>query len=325
MGKNTQGSDISTDRYLANISTKDSVWDTHRKNADRVAELYKQAGYEKYPERMHECAQTLNFDRVLLDDGKTAIRLNSARFCRVRFCPVCQWRKSRMWTARIKKNLPRIVEDHPTAKYLFLTLTVRNCEIEELKSTITQMNKAWGRMVKRKKFPAIGFVRSLEVTRGEDGSAHPHFHCLLMVTSTYFGRGYLSHKSWVELWRSCMRLDYDPIVNIKRVKPKGKKGSGEITAAITGALVETLKYSVKETDLIMDADWLDKLTNQMHKVRTVSLGGVFKQYMSEEDPEDLIHDGEELKETEIVIEDSNPLIFDWFTNVKRYARRNAEK
>ena len=230
-----------------------------------------------------------------------------------------------MWTARIKKNLPRIVEDHSTAKYLFLTLTVRNCSIEELKATIVQMNKAWGRMVKRKKFPAIGFVRSLEVTRSADGSAHPHFHCLLMVTSTYFGRGYLSHKSWVELWRSCMRLDYDPKVNIKRVKPKGKKDSGEITAAVTGALVETLKYSVKEADLIMDSDWLDKLTNQMHKVRTVSLGGIFKEYMSEDDPEDLIHDGEELKETEIVIEDSDPLIFDWFTYQKKYARRNTEK
>jgi plasmid rolling circle replication initiator protein Rep len=323
--KNPKMSKIDADRFLANISTKDRVWDNHRANACKVSELYREAGYEKYPERIDECAQTLNFDRILLDNGKTAIRLNSARFCRVRFCPVCQWRKSRMWTARIKKNLPGIVADHPAARFLFLTLTVRNCPIGDLHETIAEMNQAWKRMIVRKKFPAIGFVRSLEVTRGADGSAHPHFHCLLMVTSTYFGRGYLSQNAWTELWQDCMRLSYKPIVNIKTVKPKRKKDSGEITTAVTGALIETLKYSVKEADLIMDADWLDKLTSQMHKVRTVSLGGVFKKYMSEDDPEDLIHDGEELKETEIVIQDNDPLIFDWMLQVKRYARRQSEK
>lgn len=318
-------SEISADRYLANISTKDSVWDTHRANTCKVSAMYEQTGYEKYHERMEQCAQTLNFDRILLDNGKTAIRLNSARFCRVRFCPVCQWRKSRMWTARIKKNLPRIMADHPSARFLFLTLTVRNCPILELHETIAEMNKAWGRMTGRKNFPAIGFVRSLEVTRGEDGSAHPHFHCLLMVTSTYFSRGYLSQKSWADLWQSCMKLNYSPVVNIKTVKPKIKKDSGEITTAVLGALVETLKYSVKESDLIEDADWLDKLTNQMHKVRTVSLGGIFREYMSEEDPEDLVHDDEELKATDIVIKDDAPLIFDWFINRSRYVRRNKEK
>jgi plasmid rolling circle replication initiator protein Rep len=325
MKKKPKLSDVAADRYLANISTKDSVWDNHRKNACIVSELYRKAGYEKYPQRIDECAQSLYFDRILLDDGKSAIRLNSAKFCRVRFCPVCQWRKSRMWTARIKKNLPKILQDHPTAKFLFLTLTVRNCPLGELRATIDDMNRAWKRMTVRKDFPAIGFVRSLEVTRADDGTAHPHFHCLLMVKPAYFSRGYLSQNSWSDLWQSCMRLDYKPIVNIKAVKPKGKKDSGEITTAVTSSLVETLKYSVKESDLIMDSDWLDQLTGQMHKVRTVSLGGIFKKYMSEDDPEDLIHDGEELEETKILIQENDPLIFDWFICQKKYVKRNSQE
>ena len=68
------------------------------------------------------------------------------------------------------------------------------------------MNKAWQRLIQRKLFPAIGWLRSTEVTRGKDGSAHPHFHCLLLVSSSYFsGKGYLKQNDWVEMWRSSLR------------------------------------------------------------------------------------------------------------------------
>ncbi|MDI4746156.1 protein rep, partial [Salmonella enterica subsp. enterica serovar Kentucky] len=37
-------------------------------------------------------------------------------------------------------------------------------------------------MKDRKEFkPVQGWIRTTEVTRGRDGSAHPHFHTLMMV------------------------------------------------------------------------------------------------------------------------------------------------
>lgn len=36
-----------------------------------------------------------------------------------------------MWQARFYQSLPRIVADYPDSRWMFLTLTVRNCAIEE--------------------------------------------------------------------------------------------------------------------------------------------------------------------------------------------------
>jgi hypothetical protein len=102
-----------------------------------------------------------------------------------------------------------------------LTLTVRNCSVLDLRRTILDMNRAWDRLVKRKAWPALGYVRSLEITRGKDGSAHPHFHCLLAVPPGYFvGRKYLSTAKWAALWRDALRIDYTPICEVHAVKPR---------------------------------------------------------------------------------------------------------
>ncbi|MDK7012116.1 protein rep, partial [Escherichia coli] len=88
-----------------------------------------------------------------------------------------------MWQARFYQSLPKIVAEYPDARWLFLTLTVRNCPITELGDTLTVMNAAFQRLKDRKEFRGVlGWVRTTEVTRGKDGSAHPHFHTLLMVS-----------------------------------------------------------------------------------------------------------------------------------------------
>ncbi|MCG2916495.1 protein rep, partial [Escherichia coli] len=82
--------------------------------------------------------------------------------------------------------------------------------------------------------------------RGSDGSAHPHFHTLMMVPpSMLSGRDYIKHERWVDLWRGCLRVDYDPNVDVRAVKPR-KPQDGESLACATaelvrGAVAETLK------------------------------------------------------------------------------------
>ncbi|WP_205583196.1 protein rep, partial [Pseudomonas aeruginosa] len=101
----------------------------------------------------------------------------------VRHCPVCQWRRSLMWQARFYQSLPRIVADYPDARWMFLTLTVRNCAIGELGEMLNRMNAAFQRMKVRKEFrPVQGWIRTTEVTRGGDGSGHTDFQTLMMVT-----------------------------------------------------------------------------------------------------------------------------------------------
>jgi plasmid rolling circle replication initiator protein Rep len=184
-----------------------------------------------------------------------------------------------MWKSRLGEVLPAIEKDYPKARWLYLTLTVRNCPIVELRETIKSMTSAWKRLTLLKAFPALGFFKSLEVTKGDDGTAHPHFHVLMMVPNSYFqGTKYIKQEKWVQMWKKAMRLDYDPSVDIRAVK--SKSGS---TSNILEIIPEIAKYSVKEDDLISDANWMIEYTRQIYKMRAVSLGGVLKKYLTEED------------------------------------------
>jgi plasmid rolling circle replication initiator protein Rep len=261
--------------YLTDLSSRDKPWDKHRSIADQVSAIYQEVEFTDYAGRIDRCSQILLFGSVLDDQGVKAIRLKSSFFCRVRHCPVCQWRRSLMWKARLGKALPAIQKDYPRVRWLHLTLAVRNCEITSLRDTLKSMNSAWQRLTQLKKFPAIGFFKSLEITRGKDGSAHPHFHILLMVEPKYFGKNYINQKEWVEIWKKALRIDYDPTAHIQSIKDF----SGE--DKLLDAVKEVAKYTVKGDDLIAEKGWLEELTRQVHKTRAVSLGGILKQYLSD--------------------------------------------
>lgn len=301
--------------YLSDLSPNDKPWDAHRSQSEAVERLYSTGGFDRYAERVKDCSQRLQFALTADEQGDVVFKLYAARFCRVRFCPVCQWRRSVMWRARFYKALPQFLDANPSLVPLFLTLTVRNCPLGQLRSQIQEMNKAFGRLTKRAAWPAIGWVKSVEVTRNpQTGEAHPHFHVLMFVRSRYFKtKSYLSQAAWRELWQDCLQVLYLPVVNIKRVK-----GKGSDEEALRIAILETLKYGVKPDDLVANAEWLYGVTNQLHKMRAVAVGGILRDYLREDEPEDLIHDDEEIPETE-----ENPMVylcFDWLTVVKRYAK-----
>ncbi len=297
--------------YLSDLSDRDKLWDRHRKNSDCVANYYRAVEeFKNYAERMDVCARLLDFLLVVDEvEGFYRLKLYMARFCRVKNCPLCQWRRSLMWKARAYQILPMVVEDYPKCRWLFLTLTVRNCLITELREVLQMMNKSWQRMVQRKKFPAIGWIRSTEVTRSSNESAHPHFHCLFLVKPIYFsGKAYMKQKDWVEMWRSCLRADYDPIVDIRAVRRDSHPNE---------LIPEILKYCVKEADLVANGEWFLELTRQMYRMRTIATGGVLKDYLKqlEEEPEDLIGKDELKTESEI---DEGHLYFNWKYQEKKY-------
>lgn len=292
---------------LSDISPRDKPWDKHRSFADKVEGMYARSEFQRYSERIHYCSELLEFGLALQDDDSLKLKLRSARFCRVRACPVCQARRSLMWKAKAYKVLPKIVEAYPTHRWLFLTLTQKNVPITELRQTLKDMNRGFQRLVQLKAFPAEGWLRSTEVTRGKNGSSHPHFHCLLLVPAGYFsGKRYIKQAQWVELWRKCMRLDYNPVLDVQAVR----QGSRPMEL-----VPEVIKYCTKESDLVADREWLLELTRQMHKMRAIATGGVLKEYLKEleEEPEDLIG-----KDNESELIDEASVYFGWKRREKRY-------
>jgi plasmid rolling circle replication initiator protein Rep len=164
-----------------------------------------------------------------------------------------------------------------------------------------------------------------------------------MVNQTYFSDGYISHANWTKMWKECLKVDYTPIVNIKRVKNRKHKSKQTVNSIdnttvdtinnrsvdntiddIIAGVLETIKYSVKPDDLIgtntvktSPQDWLAELTRQLHKTRSIALGGIFKQYLSEDEPEDLIN--AEIEDETDLDEEGYNLIFEWREVMKRYA------
>lgn len=297
---------------LSDVSPQDKPWDKHRAFSDRVEHFYAGSEFHRYSDRIHYCSELLQFGIVADEGDRSKLKLRAARFCRLRHCPVCQWRRSLMWKAKAYKVLPRIVEAFPTHRWLFLTLTQKNVQIGELRTTLTEMNRAFGRLVKLKAFPAEGWIRSTEVTRGRDGNAHPHFHCLLLVPRSYFGKKYIKQTQWVDMWRKSMRLDYNPILDVQAVKQGSKPME---------LVPELLKYCTKESDLVSDREWLLELTRQMHRMRAIATGGVLKEYLKEleDEPEDLIGESDTPEAQE-----GDSLYFGWKRWDKRYRMVSRE-
>lgn len=293
---------------LSDVSPQDKPWDKHRAFTDRVESFYRGGGkeFERYQQRIHFCSELLEFGLAPQNDETLKLKLRSARFCRLRHCPVCQWRRSLMWKAKAYKVLPKIVEKYPSHRWLFVTLTQKNVPITELKETLKQMNRGFQRLVQLKAWPAEGWLRSTEVTKGRDGNAHPHFHCLLLVPRSYFGKKYIKQAEWVDMWRRCMRLDYNPVLDVQAVK------HGDSPSSL---VPELLKYCTKESDLVADKEWFLELNRQMHKMRAIATGGVLKDYLREleEEPEDLIG-----KDEEGDVQDDASLYFGWRKVEKKY-------
>lgn len=343
-----QNAYIGEDVYLSDLSVQDKPWDYHRAIADKIATLYEQSELSRYSERITDCSKLLEFGASInSDSGEIGYKLLTARFCRVRHCSICQWRRTMKWQAKAFSALPKVAQAYPKHRWIFLTLTVRNCPIDELRETLDMMNKSFGRMTKLASFPATGWIKSVEVTRAYDcyhngkylgrhgktwiddcdfdvdsvptDECHPHLHCLLLVPASYFGRKYLSHDDWTQMWKRSLRVDYQPIVNIKAVKSKDDKGKG---ISDIGAVLETLKYSVKSEDLAVDSEWLAKLTTQLNKTRAVAVGGCLREFLRDEsDDDDLININDDK-------EDSTPtdysLWFAWFKAMQRYKKTSRD-
>lgn len=309
--------------FLSDYSTRDAVWDIRKALANQVSEIYsKVAEYEGLSRRIQECSGLLLFNwQKDQETGKNRLRLRGAHFCRVRYCSICQWRRSLMLQARFFEALPEILPQFPTARWVFLTLTLKNCSIEELSTTLVHMNKSWERFIKRKDLSSVlGWVRTTEVTRAKDGQAHPHFHTLMMVPSAWFGQNYIKQSTFVELWQKSLRVDYKPIVDIRNVKAKfSSDPSSQFTKEMQGAIAETIKYSTKSKHMIEDQKWLIELTKQTHKKRFVATGGALKEVFKVEDEtnEDLLLLGDQNAD------DGKRIAFGWEKEPRKY-RRNKK-
>lgn len=290
---------------------KERDWKGKKNRSLLMADHHEVAELTKKAERMYDCGNYLVFK---LKDSR--LKLYQAYFCKARLCPMCNWRRS-LKIAFQNKKIIQTLNEREKVQWVFLTLTVRNVEGDELKNKMDQMTKAWNRFAGYAKFKKSvkGYFRAMEVTRNWDkksewyGTYHPHFHVLLAVPNSYFqAKYYIKQSEWTSMWQRAMKLDYTPIVHVAKVKPKTESSDfveieEEIkkTIAEQNAIFEVSKYPVKDTDVIRgnkvtpeNVQTVKDLDTALAYKRLISYGGLLKEIHKElnlDDAEDgdLIH------------------------------------
>lgn len=276
-----------TGEILQDFSTtgKERPWKLHKQENLRLVEIYKMTKEKKLnlisDSRLFDlehCADTLLF----VENEERKRKLKQANFCRVRLCPVCQWRRSLKMFGQVKMITDRILEQDKGTRFIFGTFTIKNCDAQDLETCINILNNRFLYLVsknrnfapaKKLKQNLLGYLKAVEVTyNSKDKTYHPHLHVIFAVKSTFFknSSNYMTKKEWIELWQQALGVDYKPQIDIRAIKSGTAK-----------AVAEVAKYPVKTAPILSLPDdeaveVLKTLTLSLHKKRFVAYGGIFK-------------------------------------------------
>ncbi len=259
-------------------------WRKKRSAADDLRLALSVALGDRYGQVVAKCSTELGLQR--LHDG--ALRVRPFYSCRRRWCPVCSWRLSQKRWGMFVERLPDLIREQPPLRWLMLTLTVRNCATGDLHSSVKMMLAGFRKLVRRKRWPGVGWLRAVEVTFPRAGEAHPHIHVLIAVKSRYFkDDGYIKQAEWGQMWRECCKLDYSPVVDVRRVKPAKAEGVPSCVQEALGGLAEVGKYVTKPSDLSVNpVEAVDALAS-LRRVRLVEGGGFLRSIFSDADDDKL--------------------------------------
>lgn len=281
-------------------SGKERPWRNKKLSSINYYELLHVLEFKK-AERVKECGTVLEFKA---DEDTGYLKLFKTWFCKSRLCSLCNWRRAMKHSSQTKKIIEEVVKQKPKARWLFLTLTVKNVyDGEELDKSLRAITQGFNRLVKYKKVAQnlIGFMRATEVTVNKiDNSYNQHLHVLICVEPSYFNstKNYITQKQWTALWKRAMKLDYDPVVDVRAIKPKNKRKTD-----VQSAIDETAKYPVKDTDYMTDdkernLQIVKDLEEGLYRKRLLSYGGLLKEIhkqlnLDDVEDGDLIHTDDE--------------------------------
>lgn len=261
---------------------KDNQWRERKLRNINLGDDFKILQHGVTSQRVFACAERLEFN--VQTDG--TLKLGKVWFCKNKLCPVCNWRRSLKHSSQASRVLNKAMNTYRTAKFLFLTLTVKNVSGSNLGTSLTELTKSFDRLIRRAKVKRnlIGFMRATEVTYNEKrDDYHPHLHVLLMVKSTYFKgtNNYIDQSEWQRMWQQSAKLTYVPQVDIRKVKSKY-----DDVDSIRKAVLETAKYPVKPIDSMgLDKstrlDVVDNLYKGLHRKRQIAYGGELKRIYKE--------------------------------------------
>ena len=241
-------------------------WSEKKTLNTKIAEKMINVDQSARGRRVMLCSRVLGVEKCE-NCGKEHV--SSAKLCRDRVCPICQWRLARKRAFEMLQCLDDMNENGEY-KYQFLTLTQKNVTIFQLRRQLKKMSKAWNKvMSSNKKNKPAGCARVTEITYNEkEQTFHPHMHVIIAweKEQTPYKR-----LEWQERWKKALEINYTPICRLQAIKPKKEH------VKYTKAVLETFKYSLKASDLLKMPDGLfDGFLFEISGTRACSYTGIFR-------------------------------------------------
>ena len=203
----------------------------YKEKSFEIADLFEKSDLYYFKDKadlIRHCA-----DRLILNNINDNTDKFISRYCRLRFCPQCQFRKS-------IKNYGQIIQvaENLDCSWLHMVLTVRNCFDNELDETIDKLFVNSTKLFKIYKKNFKGIVRACEVTyNSKEKTYHPHLHCLIAVNKSYFtSRYYVKQATLLNSWRGLINDGNNGGLYISRVTDK------------SCSVAEIAKYCLKPLD-----------------------------------------------------------------------------
>lgn len=271
-------------------------WKRNKMMSKAVSEAYSRlnpAEFSRYSSEISDCASYLVFKGCDTGNKDHFRKLTYSSFCRCRFCVMCQWRKSLLTFNQVVTLASEHYQRRKTDRALMLTLTVPNCQPEDLNKTLSRMSKAWNSLINNRRYSFIkSWFRGTEVTYNRKSKTfHPHYHILLIVPERYFRKDspiYVSRDRYLKDWQGAYKDFSITQVDIRAVKKKCRDSGNFVIPTLEDmpeAVAEVAKYATKPSSYIekqednsyyVSETVLEQLHNGMKFKRLVAFGGLFK-------------------------------------------------
>lgn len=262
-------------------------------------------------ERITNCSSYFEFET---DKTWKHHRVTKNNRCKHKYCPFCARVEALKRTLEAQYMMETLHSKN--YRFLFLTLSLKNVAFENVKETMTKINRAFSEKFMKQvdiKKAFEGTIRKFELTynpffyrngkivKDDCGKKvvdplkkpfNAHLHFIVAVKQSYFGKRYISQKKMRAIWKKVLKLDYDPMVNIQAIKIKQKTQEEmvqlekehaqylENSKKVTGAF-EIGKYVAKDSDYLQSLVLFEQFYQVLHKRRNWTFSGVFKELHKE--------------------------------------------
>ena len=148
MSQSCHDSDLGIN-FLTEISPHEVSWDEHRSDAESVKILYNYSvELSKYADRINGCSGILKFG-VNPDQGKLVLK---QAFLPCPSLPCVSVAQISTLEGGYVSAIAKYSGTFSTHRWVFLTLTVKNPPVTELRDTLKHMNDSWKRLIETKRF-----------------------------------------------------------------------------------------------------------------------------------------------------------------------------